>query len=103
VQEHNLGLAFSDPGFLCSTASREVALEQGSSMLIRLLSRSGAPLWQSAPTADEQEVVFAPGERFSIVRIERRPLEHHGRRWVVDAEEMYWPIRRLPHWPECDQ
>jgi hypothetical protein len=103
VQEHNLGLAFSDPGFLCSTASREVALEQGSSMLIRLLSRSGAPLWQSAPTADEQEVVFAPGERFSIVRIERRPLEHHGRRWVVDAEEMYRPIRRLPHWPECDQ
>jgi len=103
VQEHNLGLAFSDPGFLCSTASREVALEHGSSMLIRLLSRSGAPLWQSAPTADEQEVVFAPGERFSIVRIERRPLEHHGRRWVVDAEEMYWPIRRLPHWPECDQ
>jgi hypothetical protein len=103
VQEHDLGLAFSDPGFLCGSASREVALDHGNSMLLRLLSCSGAPLWLNAPTADEQELIFAPGERFCIVRMERRRLEKHGRRWVVDAEEMYWPMQRLPHWHECDQ
>jgi hypothetical protein len=103
VQEHDLGLVFSDPGFLCGSACLEVALDHDRSMLLRLLSCSGAPLWLNAPTADEQEVVFAPGERFNIVRIERRHLEKHGRRWVVDAEEMYWPMRRLPQWPERDQ
>jgi len=103
VQQTKLGLAFSDRGFLCGSVSREVALAHGNTMLIRLLSCSAAPLWLTSQTPNEQEVVFAPGERFIIVRIERRRLEPHGRLWVVDAEEMRWPSLRLPHWPEQNE
>jgi hypothetical protein len=103
VQQADLGLAFSDVGFVCGSVSPEVALDYGNTMLIRLLSCSSAPLRLTSNTSNEQEVVFAPGERFIIVRIERRKLERHGRLWVVDAEEMRWPSLRMPHWPEQNQ
>ncbi len=103
VQQADLGLAFSDAGFLCGSVSPEAALDHGNTMLIRLQSCSAAPLWLTSTASNEQEVVFAPGERFIIVRIERSRLGRHGRLWVVDAEEMSWPSSQLPHWPERDE
>jgi NAD:arginine ADP-ribosyltransferase len=102
VAGHSVGHALSDPGFLSGSISREVALQYGGAMLLRLLSCSGAAIWLISDTPQELEVVFAPGERFIIVSMQRHNLGRHGRIWVVDAEEMSWPSRNLPHWPEYD-
>jgi hypothetical protein len=42
-------------------------------------SGSGAAIWLISETPQDLEVVFAPGERFIIVRMQRDNLERHGR------------------------
>lgn len=103
VATHGVGTAISDPGFLSGSLSREVALRYGHSMMIRLLSCAGAPIGPVSPDPSEKEVVFQPGERFVIVRAGRQKVpQYKAPLWIVDAEAMYWPTNKPPHWLEED-
>jgi hypothetical protein len=98
IAEVEIGLAISDTFFLRGWTNRYSALRHGSDLLVRLLSCSGVKVRNSA------KILFNPGERFIIVRAERRDYGRaFGKFWTVDAEEMYWRKPHFPGWPEQKQ
>jgi len=89
------GIYLADPGFFSVTRDRTVALRLGRTILLEIMSLSGVDISELSASAEDREILFAPGTRFHVDALKRQKSIRGEPSLCVQATEVNWTTQKV--------